>query len=398
MRLCCITNLYPSRSRPYYGSFVREFMWALTRQSVQCTVVCPETVFSMRHGKLDPYETLDRTDSGQVVRVLRPRYVSASAKQLPGFNTDVISQFTFELAVRRTFVLLEHETDIIYGHFFYPAGRAAVQLGRAYGKPSVVRHGEGRLNARHLKRVAGDFADISGVISNSRRLKRYCEQELGIPGERVRAFLNGVDRSIFYPRDRVSMRRKLRLPQDQFLVIFVGYFTELKGPHRVLKAIETLDGVSAVLVGAPQRPDHIELESPRAVFVGAVEHSRLPEYMSAADAFVLPTTMEGCCNAILEAMACGIPVVSSNGDFNDEIIDDEVAIRVDPEDTDQIRQAILTLKESPGLRERLSKTCLIRSRQFDINTRAREVAEWLGEIVARNGGRARQCGSAPEGA
>jgi glycosyltransferase involved in cell wall biosynthesis len=309
----------------------------------------------------------------------------------------VISQYTFEQAVRRTLVHIAHETDIIYGHFFYPAGRSAAQLGRAYGIPSVVRHGEGCLHARYLKRGTEDFADISGVISNTRRLKRYCEQELGIPDERVRVFLNGVDRSIFYPRDRVAMRRRLRLPLGQFLVAFVGYFSELKGPHRVLKAIQPLEDVSALFIGSHMGPDRIDLRGNKAAFIGAVEHSLLPEYLSSADAFVLPTTMEGCCNAILEAMACGVPIVSSNSDFNDEIIDDEVAIRVDPDDTDQIRQAILTLKENPGLRETFSKACLLRSRQFDINTRAREVAEWFGEIVARDGGMARQCCSDSEG-
>jgi glycosyltransferase involved in cell wall biosynthesis len=345
--------------------------------------VCPETIFSRRYGKLDPYDTIEPVGGVHAIRVLRPRYLSASSKQLLGLDTGVISEYTFEQAVRRAFFHLAPEIEIVYGHFLYPSGRVAVRLGRAYGMPSIVRHGDGCLEDRYLKRGVRDFSDVTGVISNTHRLKLFCEQTLGIPGEKVRVFLNAVDRGIFRPRDRSEMRRRLGLPQDKFLVIFVGYFTELKGPHRVLQAIADLEGVSAILVGAPQAPDRIELKGPKIAFIGPVEHAKLPEYLSAADAFVLPTTMEGCCNAILEAMACGIPVVSSKRDFNDEIIDDEVAIRVDPDNVDQIRQAIVVLQQDHDLRESMSRSCLVRSRRFDIDARAKEAVGWFGEILTR---------------
>jgi teichuronic acid biosynthesis glycosyltransferase TuaC len=381
--VCCITGLYPSVSRPYHGTFVKEFVWALARQGARCTVVSPETLFSRRYGRLAPRAAIEHVDGEHAIRVLRPRYVSASSRQLLGLNTGAVSEYMFERVVRRTFRRLSKETDIVYGHFLYPSGRTAVRLGLAYGLPSIVRHGEGCLEDRYQKRGVRDFSEVTGVISNTHRLKQFCEQTLGIPGEKVRVFLNAVDRSIFRPRDRSEMRRRLGLPQDKFLVIFVGYFTELKGPHRVLQAIAELEGVSAILVGAPQAPDRIELTGPKIAFIGPVEHTKLPEYLCAADVFVLPTTMEGCCNAILEAMACGIPVVSSKRDFNDEIIDDDVAIRVDPDDVEQIRQAIGDLRHNRGLRESMARACLVRSRRFDIDARASEAIAWFGEIITR---------------
>ncbi|MCX6842133.1 MAG: glycosyltransferase [candidate division WOR-3 bacterium] len=382
MRVSCVTSLYPSASRPSYGTFVKEFIWALAHQDVDCTVICPTSVFELRYGKLDPYETYDRVDDVRKIRVLRPRHITASAKQLLGFNTDVISRYTFEQAVAETLTDVSGNVDLLYGHFFYPSGKAVMKAGRALGKPTVVAHGDDCLAPWNLTSGVRDFKDISGVVAVSRRNKTFCEEVFKIPGERVRVFPNGVDLSNFRVLDKSEMRKELGLPTDQFLVVFVGHFIERKGPHRVLEAIEPLYGVSALMLGAGP----IRLRSSKIVFSGPVAHSEMPRYLSAADAFVLPTTNEGCCNATLEAMACGIPIVSSRGEFNDEIIDDEVAIRVDPESIDQIRHAILTLQQDHSLRETMSRACLHRRHQFDIDTRARGVIEWFNEILARQTG------------
>jgi glycosyltransferase involved in cell wall biosynthesis len=177
----------------------------------------------------------------------------------------------------------------------------------------------------------------------------------------------------------------LGFPQDARIAAFVGHFIERKGPQRALEAVERLDNAQIMLLGAgPTR-----LGSPRICFEGVVEHDVLPEYLSAADVFVLPTLQEGCCNAILEAMACGLPIVSSVGDFNDDILNDEVSIRVDPLDVDAISAAIKTVLDDESLRMRMSAKCLVHSEKFSVDNRARGILQWISGPVDRHTARVR---------
>ena len=80
--------------------------------------------------------------------------------------------------------------------------------------------------------------------------------------------------------------------------------------------------------------------------------------MNAADVFVLPTLAEGCCNAILEAMACGLPIISSNLPFNWDILNDKNSILIDPNNINQIADAIQRLRDSPKLRSEMSEEAL----------------------------------------
>jgi glycosyltransferase involved in cell wall biosynthesis len=124
--------------------------------------------------------------------------------------------------------------------------------------------------------------------------------------------------------------------------------------------------------------------SAQILFRGVVDPRRMPELYSAADLFVLPTTEEGSCNAVLEAMACGLPIVTSSGRYMDDIVDDDVAVRVDPMDVRAIREAIVALMNEPARRKSMSEASLAKSKQFDINLRASRVATWLEELSGQH--------------
>ena len=81
---------------------------------------------------------------------------------------------------------------------------------------------------------------------------------------------------------------------------------------------------------------------------------KLVYYLNAADFFILPTLAEGCCNAIIEAIACGLPVISSDLPFNRDILDESNSILVDPTDITSIQEAIVRLYENIDLRKQLS--------------------------------------------
>jgi len=161
-----------------------------------------------------------RRDSGEIT-VLRPCYLSLSARQLGPVNTAVATQALFERAVRRAVARLDVPPDAVYGHFLYPAGAAAVRAGRRLGIPSFVAVGESSFwstRAVGLERARRDYQHVSGVVAVSSLLRRELIARLGISEEKIRVFPNGVALDRFFPRDRQAMRKKFDLPADRFLV------------------------------------------------------------------------------------------------------------------------------------------------------------------------------------
>ena len=96
------------------------------------------------------------------------------------------------------------------------------------------------------------------------------------------------------------------------------------------------DTIKVIYIGSgPDQPvcDNI-------IFKNIVENKQLPKFLNASDLFVLPTLSEGSCNAIIEAMSCGLPIVSSDLPFNDEFLEDSNSIRINPLNIDEISSAI----------------------------------------------------------
>src|SRR5699024_7768166 len=141
--------------------------------------------------------------------------------------------------------------------------------------------------------------------------------------DKIKVIPNGFRPERFYPRSKIESREKFGLPKDKFIVAFVGSFDHRKGSRRLDEAVDQLDSVYSIYAGKGEMPP----QSTKCLYQNTVNNEDLPYFYSAADAFVLPTLNEGCCNAIIEAMACGLPIVSSNRPFNDDILDESCSIR-----------------------------------------------------------------------
>jgi glycosyltransferase involved in cell wall biosynthesis len=113
------------------------------------------------------------------------------------------------------------------------------------------------------------------------------------------------------------------------------------------------------------------------LYQGVVPHEEIPEWLNAADIFVLPTLDEGCSNAILEALFCGLPVISSDLPFNHGILDEQTAILVDPGDVRALGQTITWLLKQPERRAAMSQAALQRSQAFRLADRARSIVTFL---------------------
>ena len=120
---------------------------------------------------------------------------------------------------------------------------------------------------------------------------------------------------------------------------------------------------------------------PQVLYAGLMPHAQIPEWLSAADVFVQPVFIEASSNSMKEAMACGLPIVSSDIVTNREFLDESMATLVDPSDIRQIRDAIADLIDDPGKRDSMGRSALEASDQFRSVDRARKMLRWFDQIT-----------------
>ena len=221
---------------------------------------------------------------------------------------------------------------------------------------------------------------VTGVISVSTENKRKC-LDYGISSEENTVVLpNCVNDKVFYPQDVSAFRKELGASEDDFVICFTGGFIDRKGYNRLAAAIDKLndDSVKVIFCGTPM-PGY-ENEKPNCrgiIFCGPVQHDDMPKYLCASDVFALPTLKEGCCNAIVEALACGVPVISSNRPFNEDILNESNSILINPESVEEIAAAIDRLKKDKELYERLKKNTMAHASNHSIFTRAKNVRAFI---------------------
>ena len=195
-----------------------------------------------------------------------------------------------------------------------------------------------RLLGAALRRATRVFS----VSDSLRRVAMRC----GAVADHVRVVGNGVDIARFSPQPRVEARRVLGLPTDAKVLITVGGLVERKGFHRVIAAMPELlqnhpSLVYLVVGGGSAEGDWTEklrdlveqmgLQS-NVRFLGPMSPERLSGPLSAADVFVLSTRNEGWANVLLEAMACGLPVVTTDVGGNTEVVCSETLGTIVPFD------------------------------------------------------------------
>ena len=119
----------------------------------------------------------------------------------------------------------------------------------------------------------------------------------------------------------------------------------------------------------------------QCVFARPVAADKIPEFNSAADMFVLPTLNEGCCNAVVEAMACGLPIISSNLEFNDDILTEECSIQINPNCVEEIAGAMQLLANDAQKRKSMSEAAVEHAKLFTLNRRARNIISYIDTAI-----------------
>lgn len=379
--LLIISNGYPTKTRPL-NSFVEQLVNKFSDNGIRCVVISPISISKhiIRKIELAKYESEYKTDSGNTIKVYRPRYISFS-NSIFNISTAYLTYHGFKKCVLKECKKINMDFDAIYGHFIYPAGMSAVEIGEIYKKPSFIAYGECSPDEYSCidKRVIKETLDkADGIISvSTKNMQELINSNLVSAKDKIGVFPNGIDNNRFYKIDKGFARKQLGLDDNIFIVVFVGLFIERKGIHNLSAALDSFDDVYSIFIGeGPEEP-----KCKNILFQGTVPHDKIYLYLNAADAFVLPTQAEGCCNAIIEAMACGLPIISSDKPFNDDILNDRNSIRVDEEDVEAIKNAILRLKEDNKIRKNMADEAIISASELSIQKRAQKIIEFINSKI-----------------
>lgn len=325
LRVLLFSTLYPSSVRPGHGVFVETRLRELLRSGpVQARVVAPVPWFPStdpRHGARALMAATPQAETRHGIEVLHPRY-----PLLPKVGQS-LHPFGLALGALRSVRRLQRQGfdfDLIDAHFYYPDGVAAALLARWLGKPLVITARGSDLNVfgrdrvpRALMRWAGGVATASiGVCQALVDVLRGW----GLPPARLHVVRNGVDTQRFQPQPQAAARAALGL-EGAPLLLSVGHLVPVKGHDIALQALAQLlprhPGARLVFVGDGPLRGALQAQAQalgiaaQVHFAGAVPNDQLAAWYSAADLLVLASRSEGWANVLLEAMACGTPVVAT---------------------------------------------------------------------------------------
>ena len=372
MKICIVATDYPDTKRSTQ-EFVKQVVVEWADKGHECLVIAP---FHKADNKGLPWRRreIQTTEAGNAVTIIRPRY-NATTKFLIGkFNLHYVMH---GMAVLRGLLSMRFKPDIIYCHFWSNA-LEAYPYARLKRLPLFVASGEGIVPQKYQdKRFKKFFDYVQGTICVSQKtLKENLDYGMTTQEKSI-VIPNAVNPRMFHPLDQMECRKHLGFPTDVFIAIFVGDFGERKGVMRVSSAIKLTNGkpVYSIFVGKGMLwPD-----CPNILHCGPIKHESLPIYLNAADCFVLPTQNEGCCNAIIEALACGLPVISSNASYNYDILSNKNSIMIDPNSVEQISNALKRLRDNKEYRDSLATNAIISAKHLTIDVRSRKILDFINE-------------------
>jgi len=258
-----------------------------------------------------------------------------------------------------TVVRLHGQTpfDVLHAQYGYPPGLAVLLASKQIGVPNLVSiqggdgHWVGTCCATHKSAISSVLDHAGAVLIGSPSFRDEVVGHHGTDPARFTIVPGATDTAAFTPGTRSGL-------QDPPVLLFHGRVDRRKGVLDLLAALP--DGVRLVVSGiGPDLDEARARADARTTFLGYVPPDEAPAVYRSADVFVSPTYSEGFSNTILEAMASGLPVVSTRSvGVVDCLRDGENGLLHEPGDVPGLRRALDRLLEDAPLRARLAACAL----------------------------------------
>lgn len=359
-RLLSISTLYPNAHSPRFGTFVARSLEALAaRGDWQVTLINPIGVPPLVLGKYSALAEAAQDEEARGVQILRPTFPIVP-KFGARFNAGTIARTIMPIAKR---LHKDAAVDLVDAQFFYPDGPAAAEIARELNLPlslkargSDITYWGQKSYARRAMVAASDIA--TGILAVSEALRRDMA-DMGMAHGKIAIHYTGLDQDLFRPLQHTRIRKELSqkfglsLPQTGDLICSIGALIARKGQRYIIEALPNFPDLTLLLVGRGEdegmlrRLAHSLGVGDRVHFLGSLDHHVLPVVLSACRAMVLATANEGLANAWVEALACGVPVVTTDVGGVREIITSDDAGFIVPRTANGISAGIAKILAKP---------------------------------------------------
>lgn len=358
MKILVLSHLFPHNLDHSKNIFVEEQVRFLSKR-VEIKVISPIPYFPPLKFFKSWYQlrSIERFEIRNNIEVFRPRYLI-----FPRGFLYAISGFSYFISIIKLVLSIRKKYDfqIIHAHFAYPDGFAGILLAKMLKKKIIITlHGPDvsiRMKNCFLRKLIIYAINRSDkIISVSSQLKaeliRY-----GVDTSRVVVIHNGVDMDIFRPLEREELFSKLQVASGRRRILYVGYIINAKGVPNLISAMrgvrKEFSDAELILIGGStgtawekecqEIKSSVETSDLRESvrFMGKVKNDEIPLWMNISDVLVLPSLSESFGVVLIEALACGVPVVSTYCGGPEDIVNEKIGILVPIGDVEKLASAI----------------------------------------------------------
>ena len=359
-KVLILSRNYPNHVMPHLGLWVeglaRQIGKLWEARVVAPVPYCPPFPGG---GSYTRYRRILRHERVNNIEVWRPPFLTG-----PGYSLHSVEAFSYYWSIRHQVARIHREFpfELIHAHFTYPDGVVAARLGERYRVPVLItEHAPWLPWMAKYPRVRSQAVCASERCAFHIAVSRYVRDTIGQctgAAEKVRIVPVGVDGSVFrLPGDGEA--------RDPNRILYVGRIHSIKGVDILLRAMRQLidrrPGTRLMLVGGGlvfrdyrMQEEHLrslagELGLKDCVeFAGAMTPQEVAQLMRASALIVLPSRAESFGAVLVEALACGTPVVAARCGGPEDIVNDDVGVLVPKEDPDALAAAIEYVLERRG--------------------------------------------------
>lgn len=338
---------------------------------------CDESIelFTGKGELLDEIKTADVTCHQIPARYKEDRINELVTRYTPALAAEIESVSMFASAIRTGALDQLQECDVVSTHYYADN----LFVSRFVDVPHIFKFpGIKQPSIRWRAMFAVDDTDV--YVANSESTAARMAKWFNIDAAEI--VYPGVDVKQFTPSERSY--------SENFVVLFVGRLDEGKGVPDLIKAVEDMD-ILLRIIGDGNRQSDFEalarkrLEPDSYEFVGEVPHDSIPSEYRKADVFCLPSYHESFGLVVLEALACGIPTVTTKLDAITEYIDHgDNGLLFEPGDVTKLAYHIRRLHDSPALRDRLSTNGRETAHQYSWETQIEKMITVYKQLAAQN--------------
>lgn len=355
-RLLFVSNLFPDQAEPVRGQDNAVLLgWLRQHYDIEVLALRPSLAWWRR----PRWQPLERD------LPLNPVYTAVPyvPKRGDRWNHRVMEWRLRPLLERR---LREGGCQRLLASWLYPDGCAVSRWSATRNVPTcLIAQGSDvhqyLLRPARRRAIIRAVRDCGRVITRSEALRGMLT-DAGADPDAVRCIYNGVDTGLFHPGDRAAARHQLDLPANRPVLLFVGNLLPVKNPHLTLQAVARLAtdlpaSRQPLLAIIGTGPMQAELEAAaadldiaqRVRWLGRQPSERVATFMQAADLLLMSSRNEGLPNVILEAQACGLPVVSTDVGGIAELVPVPRAGRLTRQSTAELARAMLLVLDDVGV-------------------------------------------------